>query len=343
MITLRRIPHRKHALSACFLIFILCTLSGCKRNPEPVTRTDFVLDTVATVTVYDIAEKDRAEHILNEAFSEIRRYEKLFSAEIGDSDVAKINRAKGEKTVVSPETAELIGIALKYSELSDGAFDITIRPVSGLWDFKDPEAVPPDKADIEEALTHVGYEKIVLDEKESSVFLSDSEAEIDLGGIAKGYIADKVKEFLIENGVGSAIINLGGNVLLIGSKPGNVPFSVGIEKPFSGEQMIMILEVSDVSMVTSGNYERYFKYKDKLYHHILDTKTGYPVENGLNSVTVLTDRSVDGDALSTAFFCVGSEGAAALEEKLKEQGIEVKGLYFIDDKDHIEVKHVNAP
>ena len=343
MITFKRSVNGKHALFACFLIFISCMAAGCKRAPEAVTRTDFVLDTVATVTIYTQEDRDKAEEILDSAFSEIRRYEKLFSTEIEGSDVMRINNAEGAKTFVSPETAELIDIAVKYSRLSDGAFDITIRPVSKLWDFKDPEAVPPDGKEIKKALKHVGYENIILDREDKSVILSDSEAEIDLGGIAKGYIADRIKELLIEKGISSAIINLGGNVLLVGSKPGNIPFKVGIEKPFSGEQMIKILDISDVSMVTSGNYQRYFIYKDRLYHHILDTGTGYPIESAFNSVTVLTEHSVDGDALSTAFFCLGREGSSALMEKLKEQGIEIKGLYFIDDKDHIEVEYVNAP
>ena len=316
-------------LSRGVLIFILILcLSGCEAANEPVTKTDFVLDTVASIAIYDPLPKKDGELLLEQCFSEIRRYEDLFSAEKEGSDVSRINEAEGEEVHVSHETAELVGIALKYCELSEGAFDITIRPVSKLWDFKSEEKQVPESEDIEKGLKAVGYEKVILDSDKDTVRLKDPEAGIDLGGIAKGYIADRIKEYLKEKGIKSAIINLGGNVLLIGSKPGGRDFVVGIEKPFGDGEMADEVSVSDISVVTSGNYERYFYSGGRLYHHILDTKTGYPAESGLNGVKILSKHSADGDALSTALFSLGKEKGESLIRKMDDELI---GVYYIDE------------
>ncbi len=307
--------YKRHAV-LCVLLCILSVFSGCANldRRKPVSKTDFVLDTVATIAIYACSGKEDEETLLNEAFDEIRRYERLFSAEIKDSDISRLNEAGGKETKVSPETMELIKLSLKYSELSNGAFDITIRPVSKLWDFKGGNKPPKDN-EIREALSHVGYRNISLNEEECTVTLSDPKSELDPGGIAKGYIADRIKKFLLDRGVTSAIINLGGNVVLIGSKPDGNDFNVGIEKPFSDGEMLKSLKLSDLSVVTSGNYERYFYYEDRLYHHILDTATGYPVESDMDSVTVVSGYSADGDALSTTLFCLGKEKGKEFLEK----------------------------
>lgn len=307
--------YKRHAV-LCVLLCILSVFSGCTYSDrgKPVSKTDFVLDTVATIAIYDASGKEDEETLLKAAFDEIRRYERLFSAEIKESDISRINEARGKETKVSQETMELIKLSLKYSELSSGAFDITIRPVSKLWDFKGGNK-PPEDERIREAISHVGYKNISLNEESSTVTLSDPLAEIEPGGIAKGYIADRIKEFLLDREVTSAIINLGGNVVLIGSKPDGNDFNVGIEKPFSDGEMLKNLKLSDLSVVTSGNYERYFYYEDRLYHHILDTATGYPVESDMDSVTVVSRYSADGDALSTTLFCLGKERGKEFLEK----------------------------
>ncbi len=314
------------------ILLLVLSLSGCSAGNIPVSKADFCLDTVVSIAIYDRIPEQESGELLEQCFGEIRRYEDLFSAEKEGSDVSLINDSHGKEVKVSSETAELIDIALQYSEESHGAFDITIRPVSVLWDFKSGKGVPPDKEDIEEALKHVGYEHVILNKADCTVRLDDPEAGIDLGGIAKGYIADRIKDFLKEKGINSAIINLGGNVLLVGSKPDGSDFKVGIEKPFSDGEMIDELALSDCSVVTSGNYERYFYYDDKLYHHILDTSTGYPAESGLNGITVVSERSVDGDALSTACFCLSHDGA---EELLKRKDNENIRVYFIDSDNNL--------
>ena len=309
-------------LHRAIILFMIIFLTGCSGKKAPVSKTDFVMDTVANISIYDDIGESEAEEILGQCFKEIRRYEGLFSAEIPDSDVSKINKSRGERVDIHEETLELLMIALKYSELTNGAFDITIRPVSKLWDFKSGERRIPEDSDIKKALKHVDFRNIILDKEAMSVSKKDPETEIDLGAIAKGYTGDRIKEFLTGKGIKSAIINLGGNVVLVGSLPDGEPFTVGIEKPFGREgEMSDTLKLKDVSVVTSGNYERYFEKDGKIYHHILDTDTGYPEESGLNSVTIVSKRSVDGDALSTSCFCLGEKEGKKLINKLFDSSI----------------------
>ena len=233
---------------------------------------------------------------------------------------------------VSKETAQLIETALDYSARSDGAFDITIAPLLDLWNFKPEqhEGTVPDADQIQEALSHVDYKKVQLDG--ATVTLLDPQASIDLGGIAKGYIADRLRDYLISEGYDSALINLGGNILTVGAKPDGSAFRVGIRKPFSesGEQLETVA-CKDRSVVTSGTYERYFEQDGKRYHHILSPSDGYPVENGLASVTILSPSSTDADALSTACFVLGPEKGLELIESL--DGIEA--LFVTDELEEI--------
>lgn len=287
-----------------------------EEKQEPVSVTGFKLNTVIKLTVYD--KKDKA--LLDEAMALCDKYEKLFSRTLSSSEIYKLNHGTLPEEngffQVSAETEELVKKGIHYSELSDGAFDLSLAPVSSLWDFTSGEKNIPDKASLEAALPLVNYKNIVLEK--NGIHFEKKGMGIDLGAIAKGYIADKIKEFLVSEGVKSGIINLGGNVLCIGSQPDGTPFRVGIQKPFSdrGETAVNI-EVSDKSVVSSGVYERYFEKDGVLYHHILNPKTGMPYENGLVSVTILSDQSVDGDALSTTCFALGLEKGMELIESLK--------------------------
>ena len=309
------------------LIFAVSLMTGCAKKAQPVSKSMVLLDTVTTVTLYDGGD----EKVIDGAFALCKDYEDLISATIPTSDIAKINSAKGESVEVSDDTINILKKALEYSELTDGAFDITIYPVSKLWDFRTGSKDIPDEKVIADALKHVDYHNIVIEG--NTVRMKDSEAEIDPGGIGKGYIADKMKEYMMNAGVKSAIINLGGNVLTIGKNPNGNPFKIGIQKPF-GEQneVLTAFEADDLSVVSSGNYERYFIRDGKIYHHILDTKTGYPIENGLNGVTIVTESSVDGDALSTSCFALGEQKGAELLLKLKGT---VKEAIFVDNSNQI--------
>lgn len=216
---------------------------------------------------------------------------------------------------VSKELAELIQKGLDYSELSQGGFDITIGPVSSLWNFTSEEATVPEKEAIKQRLPYVDYRKLTLNK--NVVEFAQPGMGIDLGGIAKGYIADCLKEYLAGEGVTSGMINLGGNVLCIGQKPEKEPFHIGIQQPFADRnETIAAINADDVSVVSSGIYERYIQMDGKLYHHILNPKTGYSYENNLIGVTIVSEKSVVGDGLSTTGFVLGLEDGLKLINSL---------------------------
>ncbi len=291
-------------LALLAVIFLGCTAALLLRpkKTEPISRSDFLLNTFVTVTLYDTEE----ESLLDSCMELCRTYENRFSKTISTSEIYRMNHRKPEETTftVSPETADMIREGLEYSRLSDGAFDITIEPLSSLWNFTSGEAIIPEDSEIQNAAAKVDYRNLVL-EGNTLTFLSP-DTTIDLGSIAKGFIADRLKEYLVSQGVKSAIINLGGNVLCIGEQPDGSPFRIGLQAPFEERNTIYAnLEINDLSVVSSGVYERHFVVDGKNYHHLLNPKTGYPYDNGLISVTILSPRSVDGDALSTTCFSLG--------------------------------------
>ncbi len=307
------------------LVIISALLSGCARNIEPISRTGFYFDTVIQITLYDTED----EGILDGCFALAEKYESLFSATKEGSDVWKINHGNGETVTVSEETVKLLIHAADWANTTEGAIDFTIRPVSALWNFgSEGNAQVPDESAIKEALSHVSHENIRFgtapsDETGESVYrtvtLTDPEAAVDLGFIAKGYIADKMKEYLLSQDVESACISLGGNVLTIGEKPDGSPFRVGIQEPFAKTgKTLDTVEIMDTSVVTSGIYERCFYEDGVLYHHILNTATGYPVENELAGVTIICPSSSKADALSTACLCLGVEKGRKLLDAEKD-------------------------
>lgn len=242
-------------------------------------------------------------------------YEHLFSRTRPDSQLARINAAAGKPVVVEEELARFIEIALSYCEESKGLFDITMGGVVRLWDFK--AGVIPDKHAIEDALAHVGYRTVHVDG--NSVRLDDPQATLDLGGIAKGYIADGLSRLLVSRGVKSGIVNLGGNVLVIGEKPDGTAWNVGIRMPApssaqGAESVFATLAVRDSSVVTSGVYERAFSCGDELYHHILDPRTGFPAQTDIVSATIVSKASIDGDGYTTALVIMGLDEALAFVE-----------------------------
>lgn len=253
-------------------------------------------------------------------------YENLLSNKVAGSDISRINHANGKYVKVDKETIQVLKKGLYYCRLSNGAFDITIGKVSDLWDFDNNDGTIPDRKKIKQAVRHVNYKNIKI--KGRRVALTDPDAEIDLGGIAKGYIADRIKDYLKKHGVSSGIINLGGNVVVMDKKNGTDKYTVGIEKPFDTNQVLGVLTLANKSVVTSGVYQRYFKKDGMLYHHILNTKTGFPVHNSLYSVTIISDDSVDGDGLSTTCFVLGlKEGMKLIENTDDTEAIFVNNNY----------------
>ena len=220
---------------------------------------------------------------------------------------------------VSASLAELVSKGLDYSVLSEGAFDIAIEPLTSLWDFTAENPKVPKDSLIQAALPKCNYHNISVDTDKNEITLKTDDTAIELGAIAKGYIADRLKDYLVSQDVKSAIINLGGNVLCIGEKTDNSAFKIGIQKPFADRsETIAVMDIRDKSVVSSGIYERCFEQDGTLYHHLLNPKTGYPYDNGLIAVTIISDQSVDGDALSTTCFALGLEDGMKLAESLDD-------------------------
>ncbi len=271
-------------------------------SSEPITKTGFALDTFISITIYDKSD----EALLDEAMELCENYDKVFSAHREDSELYSVNHRNSSRIKVSRELADIINKGLEYGELSGGAFDISIEPVKELWDFKAENAKLPDAKLLEEALADVDYTSVRVDGE--YIEFDNSGTKLDFGAIAKGYIADRIKETLIKSGVKSAIINLGGNVLCIGHKPSGEDFIIGIQDPDEARNSTVgVVHIDDMSVVSSGIYERFIDVEGVRYHHILNPDTGYPYDNGIAGVSIVSKESVVGDALSTACLSLGAK------------------------------------
>lgn len=299
-----------------------CTNSSKSDEVQPVEEEGYYLDTVCKISVYDMKgglKEKKAKAAIDKGYDRCRELDKELSNTVDASDISRINNSGGQWTQVGDDALTVIKGGIKYGDLSNGAFDITIGTVADLWDYHAEHPKPPEQSKIDEALTHVNYKNIQING--NYVRLLDPKAKIDLGGIAKGYIADQVADALQEAGVTSAVINLGGNIVTIGSKPDGSDFVIGIEKPYSDRsEVIGKTQISSGTVVTSGVYERQFKYKGKVYHHILSSTTGYPVDTDLDSVTLMSTRgmSMDIDALSTICLIYGTDKGKELVNSLDD-------------------------
>lgn len=312
----------KTIAAVAVLIALIIAQTGCSSEVEPVSMDNYYLDTTCNITVYS-TDKDGgldegiANKAIDSAYELCAQLDKTISKTTKVSDIARLNDAAGEWVEVSDYTVELLQAGLDYSAKSGGIFDITIGRLTNLWDFHAEEPVVPDEADLQDAVNHVDYSCVQIDG--NKVRLTDPEACIDLGGIAKGYIGDKMVENLENNGVTSAIVNLGGNIICIGGKPDGDAFNIGVEAPFSDRTDIVgSIGVKDKTLVTSGVYERMFEKNGTIYHHILDVKTGYPKKSDLDSVTIVADKghSMNCDAMSTICLLKGYKEAREFIESI---------------------------
>lgn len=308
------------------VMLVRCSTKDTNVVSEPMSRTNFFMGTVVKISLYD--KKDN--NIIDKAFDRIRKIENAVSINKEGTDLDKVNEASGKSPVkVKDDTFIITKRGYEYSKVSKGSFDITIGPIVKLWSIGLPEAKVPTKEEIDKKLQLVGYEDLQLNEENKTIFLNREGMIIDLGAIAKGYTADAVAEVLKEEGVRSAIIDLGGNVFALGERVDGNPWRIGIQNPFEGRgQIIGTIEVKDKSIVTSGVYERYIEKEGKKYHHILSPFTGYPYDNEIAGVTIVSSKSVDGDALSTTIFSKGlNEGLEFIE------GIEdTEAIFVTKDK-----------
>lgn len=315
---------------------LMCGCGAGTSAPEPVMKDGYYLDTICSVSVYRMTGSDGAVHdaadmedealtAIDSSFELCRELESKISRTREDSDIGRINAAGGEWVDVSEDTRELIQKGMEYSHVSGGAFDITVGGLTEQWDFHaDPdEAKIPDEDALAEAAKHVNFRNLAIEG--NRVRLTDPDTKLDLGGIAKGWIGDRMTEVLESKGVVSAVINLGGNVICIGGKTDNEDFVIGVEAPFSDRsEIIGKVSARDKTLVTSGIYERRIEVDGKTYHHILDTKTGWPAETDLDAVTLIADkgRSGDIDALSTICLIKGSaEGMELIEDTDGVEGV----------------------
>lgn len=290
---------------------MLMLVSCGTTSSEPISKSMYLLDTKVTITIYD---SDKSS-LLTNSFNLCDKYTQIFSNTDQNSELYKLNHRMTNTVEVSADLASLIKTGLKYSELTDGDFDITIYPLSSLYDFHDQNNALPDQAAIAAAITKIDYHKVSVNG--NAVTFADNATQIDLGALAKGYIADKLKSYLTSKGVKSAIIDLGGNIVCIGERPDSDTFKIGIAKPFTNTTALT-LNINDLSVVTSGIYQRYIKVKGKIYHHILNPHTGYSYENDLASVSIISKDSTNGDALSTTCFIMGKAKATKYIESLKD-------------------------
>ncbi|MBQ9941397.1 MAG: FAD:protein FMN transferase [Christensenellaceae bacterium] len=294
----------KKRLTALLLAALLL-LCGCGAKAQ--NTTCFAMGTVCCQTVYGPKElADEGEKLLFAADSD-------WSWRKAESQVSRINALAGSFVPVDEQTFMLIALAKEVAEASGGTFDPTLGSVTCLWDFAGENPSVPAAEDIQKGLAHVDWRGIELDEETKSVRIRKGQ-RLDLGGIAKGAAADKLAGFYTQNGVKSALLNLGGNVYALGTKPDGSAYVVGVRDPASENGYLCTLEVADKAVVVSGAYERFFEADGKVYHHILDSTTGYPVESELTSACIVAAQSALADALSTAVYVLGAEKGLALAE-----------------------------
>lgn len=283
-------------------------LAGCSVSPSRrfVQQTFFNFDTVCVVG------GAMEQGLLDEAQALCEHFEQLFSRTVSTSDVARVNVAQGEPVEVDALTADLVGRALSYCEVSGGLFDITIGAVSELWDFA--KGVVPSQEAIEAALAHVGWQGVEV--SGTTIRLADPDARIDLGGIAKGYITDRLIDFFVERGVADAFVNLGGNVAVMGTNERGEAWSIGVRDPSdpSGASVVASVQTNAGSLVTSGLYERSFEKDGTRYWHILDPRTGHPVKTNVVSASIFSTDSIDGDGYTKPLFMMGRNDALAFIE-----------------------------
>ena len=293
---------KKYFISAMLSALLFLTGCSAESSPEPVQGTFFAMDTMMDFTIYG------ESGLIDQSESLIASLESLVSVTDEHSDIYAIDHTGSGS--LSGNAAELMAQALELCRRTNGALDLSVYPIVRAWGFTTGSYQVPDEAEIQALLPLVDYRKIQYDAATGTVTLPEG-MEIDLGSVAKGYAGQLAAQMLREHGVQSALLNLGGNVQTVGTKPDGSPWQIGIKDP-QGEDAMMVLSVEDQAVVTSGGYERYFEQDGQTYWHIMDPSTGHPADSGLISLTIVGDEGVVCDGLSTALFVMGLEKAADL-------------------------------
>ncbi len=310
------------AVMACVCLSVSLLLGGCNNikqdtttetkntqteekaeSNEEASKDIFAMDTYMTVTAYGA----KAQEAVDEAEAEIQRLDELLSTGNEESEIAQLNQNKS--ATLSEDAGYLVERALELNKETDGAFDIAIYPVMEAWGFPTQNYQVPTADTLESLLKLADASQIIYDENSRKISFDREGMKIDLGGIAKGYTSSRIMDIYKENNISSGLVNLGGNVQALGTKPDGSKWRVAVQSPDDTEDYLGILSVEDKAVITSGGYERYFEQDGKTYHHIINPKTGYPAENGLTSVTVVSEDGTLADGLSTSLFIMGKEEA----------------------------------
>ena len=302
--------------AACWLLVVLVATAA-----HAATVKDVRSKMGSRFEITAVHDQEAAAHeAVEAAWAEIDRLEAMISSWREDSETSAVNRNAGVRPVrVSPELFRLIRRAVKVSELTAGAFDITFAGVGDLWDFRSGESAVPGRERIAAALRHVGYRRIVLDEERGTVFLDDPGARIGFGAIGKGYAANRAVFVLKEHGVRGGLVSAGGDLVAFGRREDGEPWSIAIAHPRDPKRVLARIPLTEQAVVTSGDYEQYFIHDGRRYSHIIDPRTGWPA-SGLQAVTVICPDAELADALATAAFVLGIEEGLALVEPM--EGVE---------------------
>ncbi len=295
-----------------FLAYYLLYVPYLEAANASTQRTMMLMDTVVDVRV----DGREPEELISQVFESMKDLEEMLSRFIPDSEISEINRRAGQWVTVSPTTLDVIELGLEMGDLTGGAFDITIGAVLDLWGFGSGQYYVPSEDELQATLATVDYTKVEVDRQRSQVRIPQGTV-LDLGGIAKGYVIDRGRQNLRDANVTRAFINAGGDISAIGRRPDRQPWRVGVQNPEKPEEIRWILPLDDESVVTSGDYQRFFTYENERYHHIIDPRTGYPAR-GVISVTIVGENSATCDALSTAVFVLGWEEGRPLVERLPD-------------------------
>lgn len=331
-------------LGISFMVLTGCTNSAKKTTTEssastkilkdPYSDEQFLLGTYVRIRVYD----EGKEAALKPAFDRVKELGDKITINQKGSEIDEVNEQAGIKPVkVSDDVYTLVKRAYEYSQDSQGGFDMAIGAITQLWRIGFDDARKPSQEEIDQALKLVDYHKIELNDQEKTVYLKEKGMIIDLGAIAKGYITDEVVKVLKKQGVTTAIVDLGGNVYVLGHSPRgeNQDWTVGIQDPNMARGSVLgSIKERNKTLVTSGIYERYLEVDGKKYHHLFDPKTGYPFDNDIASVTIITDKSIDGDGLSTAVFSMGVKKGLEYVESELNNGMEA---IFVTKDDKVYV------
>ena len=313
-------PVRAYLRRFC-LLCLFCVLVGCTRTTPITKRTRILLGTAVTVKVWADNKGDALTYV-DAAFREMDRIDSICGYQEG-SDVARINVNTGRFVSVPSDVAEIVERSVKYSQLSNGALDVTIDPVFRLWHRFEGESLSvPSRQSIDSALVFVDYRAIAVEDSSVRVYIEG--ASMDLGAVAKGYAVDRGMAVLESLGASGGLIDAGGDIKVFGRRPDGGPWRIGLRDPRMLDSLVTVFEVANVAIATSGDYERYFLKDGVRYHHILDPATGFPAR-GCCSVTIITDEACDADAIATAVFVLGPEEGMKLIETLPD----AEGLIII--------------